>query len=83
MRVLNDFTCEQCDSTDERFEDSAISQVICHTCGGTATKRIRPVTTVLDPISGSFPGATAKWLKHRDQRMKQERKNLDSHGTEK
>jgi hypothetical protein len=31
-------------------------------------------TVVLDPISGAFPGATMKWARDRQQKIKKERK---------
>ena len=35
---------------------------------------ISPVRSKLDPISGDFLGATVKWMKNREQKLKQERK---------
>lgn len=46
----------------------------CPTCGGNSSKIISAPMTVLDPISGSFPGATMKWAKDREQKIKHERK---------
>jgi len=39
-----------------------------------AKKLISPVRTKLDPISGDFMGATRKWERNREQKLKQERK---------
>jgi hypothetical protein len=37
-------------------------------------KIISPVRSKLDPLSGDFLGATVKWMKNREQKLKQERK---------
>lgn len=50
----------------------------CPTCGGNSSKIISATTTVLDPISGAFPGATMKWARDRQQKIKQERKAANS-----
>lgn len=53
-------------------------------CGGEAGRHINKATMPrieLDPISGDHPGATDKWVKMRESKMKQEKKNLENHGT--
>jgi hypothetical protein len=43
-----------------------------------AQRIISPVRCSLDHISGEFPGATMKWAKQRQQKIKLERKaNLE------
>jgi len=51
---------------------------ICPECGETSSKIISATKTVLDPISGSFPGATMKWARDREQKIKRERKVANS-----
>ena len=50
----------------------------CPACGGASSKMISPVKSVLDPISGSYPGATMKWAKDRQAKIKHERKVAES-----
>jgi hypothetical protein len=40
-----------------------------------ARKIISPVRSLLDPISGDFAGATMKWARDRERKMKKERKD--------
>jgi hypothetical protein len=70
MRVLNDFYCPSCDDVVELFLPRTTKEVRCKACGTTRTKRIAPVRSVLDPISGHFPDATEKWAKHHEQAAK-------------
>ena len=51
-------------------------------CGGECKKVILQAPVIsLDPISGDFVGATDKWIKHREQKMKKEKHNMQEHGT--
>jgi len=50
------------------------SELPCSDCDLISKKIISPVRSALDPISGDFMGATAKWEKMRRQKMQQERK---------
>lgn len=76
------YRCREC-GKEEILERtmSDMSEVHC-SCGGECFSVINSAPTVsLDPISGDFVGATDKWVKHREQKMKQEKKNLENHGT--
>ena len=75
MRVLNDYRCTECGVVNEHFVENSVTEVACQDCGAIATK-VQPVVRCnLDPISGSFPGATMSWEKQREQHMALERKH--------
>tara|TARA_R110001632_G_scaffold84608_2_gene186487 strand:+ start:668 stop:910 length:243 start_codon:yes stop_codon:yes gene_type:complete len=79
MKVLNDFICPQ-GHEEERFVDSGLTVVECGSCGSLATK-IRPIPKfALETASGSFPGATLKWAKDREKRLKKEERAIANHG---
>lgn len=73
MRVMFDFQCPEGHVT-ELFIDSNTKEADCATCGQLANKMITPVRSKIDPISGDNVGATMKWMKMREQKLKQERK---------
>lgn len=73
MRVLLDFRCED-GHVEELFVEASTQTAPCPNCGKLATKQISPIKTNLDPISGDFPGATMKWARQREEKIKQERK---------
>jgi anaerobic ribonucleoside-triphosphate reductase len=75
MKVF-DFQCKQ-GHIHEAFVRTAEDQ-ICPDCGEASSKIISATKTVLDPISGSFPGATMKWARDREQKIKHERKVANS-----
>lgn len=52
----------------------ADEQPTCPDCNEQTTKMLSPPTVSLDPISGSFPGATMKWAKDREKKIQKERK---------
>jgi hypothetical protein len=81
MRRLFDFKCTDGHVT-EQFVDDKVEKSTCRQCGKPASRIISPVRSSLDPISGSFPKATNKWVKNREQRMKIERKAIDNHGAD-
>jgi predicted nucleic acid-binding Zn ribbon protein len=73
MKVLNDFRCNKCAST-EYFVDNDNSTTNCRVCGNVATKVISAINFQLEGRSGDFPTAADKWVKKREQKMAQERK---------
>lgn len=73
MRRMFDFKCED-GHVNERLVDGDCSELPCLDCDLTAKKIISPVRSALDPISGDFMGATAKWVKQRQQKIQLERK---------
>jgi hypothetical protein len=44
---------------------------------------ISPVRSVLEGFSGDFPTAADKWVRLRESRMKQERRDTERHGPNK
>lgn len=81
MRIIRDFQCANKHVT-EKYIDNTVDTVECPECGAEATRIISPVRSMLDPISGHFPGATQKWVNQREQHMKLERKTAERHGSD-
>lgn len=82
--MLYDYKCVNCSSIVQRQRKVAevYDPVECPRCGNNCTRAIlKPPVISLDPISGDFVGATDKWVKHREQKMAKEKKNLENHGT--
>tara|TARA_R110000772_G_scaffold96401_3_gene194875 strand:- start:326 stop:559 length:234 start_codon:yes stop_codon:yes gene_type:complete len=77
VAVLFDFRCSK-GHIHERITDSSVISVQCPVCGEQAFKIISAVNFSLDPISGHFPSATDKWAKHREIKIKEERKQANS-----
>jgi hypothetical protein len=73
MAFLFDFKCEN-GHVHERLTSHNTNYLVCPECGKQAKKIISPVRSKLDPLSGDFLGATAKWMRNREQKLKQERK---------
>jgi hypothetical protein len=67
-----DFRCDNNHIT-ELWVD-ADQQPTCPECDSPMTKLLSAPTVSLDPISGSFPGATMKWAKDRAKKVQKERK---------
>ena len=61
-RRLFDFKCPDGHIT-EHFIDSEEKETKCTECDSKAKRIISPVTSVLDAVSGDFPGATMKWAR--------------------
>lgn len=68
--MLFDFKCEDCNKVEEHWVASDCRQVRCKVCDGTANRMISGVMTILDPMSGDFPGSTLKWARHHEQMAK-------------
>lgn len=73
-RRIYEFGCSEGHIT-ERFIDESFRTTECAECGLPAGRVVSPVTSVLDPISGTYPGATMKWARYRQQKIQQERKD--------
>jgi hypothetical protein len=77
MRLLFDFRCPDNHVT-EALVASDEREHLCGLCNKMAHRIITACHIALDPISGDFPGATMKWAKQREQKIKLERKgNLE------
>jgi len=80
MRILLDFKCPDGHVT-ESLVNSDEQAAKCKECGQQAQRIISPVRCSLDPTSGHFPGETDKWIRKREQKMKQEQRIIDNHGS--
>jgi len=72
-RRLYDFQCQQ-NHLMESFVDETVKETTCGVCGEVATRILSPTTISLDPLSGQFHGATAKWSRMRAEKLALERK---------
>lgn len=72
-RRMYDFKCEQ-NHLMESFVDETVKETTCDVCGEKTTRIVSPATISLDPCSGQFPGATAKWSRMRAEKLALERK---------
>lgn len=74
MKVF-DFQCSEGHINEAfiRSGDEDLSRP-CPECCNDSSSIISAATVVLDPISGAFPGATMKWARDRQQKIKKERK---------
>lgn len=73
MRVINDFTCTDCGTTQEHFIDSSTTAVRCN-CGGEAKKQLSSVTFKADIGKNATTKAILQWAKKRERKLKHERK---------
>ena len=73
MKLLRDFTCDDCYNSEERFIDSDITEYKCK-CGGTMKRIIGMPKVALDGTDPGFPGAYEKWGRVREQRAEISRK---------
>ena len=75
MRVLNDYYCPKCGATHEHFVDNEVLTVDCLDCQSPATK-VRAVPNFMLPGNdpAGFPTAADKWVKKREQKMREEMK---------
>lgn len=74
-----DFVCTNSHIT-ESFVDVDIKEVQCGECDGVASRIISPTTISLDPVSGLYPSATAKWARQRAEKLAVEKKTKANHG---
>ncbi len=79
-RRLFDFRCNDSHIT-EAFVDVDTKEVRCGECGEIATRILSSPRLGLDPISGDFPSATARWAKMRAEKLALERKTKANHGS--
>ncbi len=76
MRVLNDYQCDLCGHKEELFLENAITDTPCLECGGNA-KKLRAIPNFSLPGNdpAGFPTAADKWVKKREEKMREERKH--------
>jgi hypothetical protein len=72
MLKIRDFQCPD-GHTKEYFVSDDVVLTRCE-CGKDAKRVISPIRSVLEPHSGDFAGATMKWARDRERKIKQERK---------
>jgi hypothetical protein len=72
-RKLFDFLCEE-KHLQESLVSDEVTKLTCKDCGKEALRIISAPRIALEPFSGTFSGATAKWERNRAEKMKQERK---------
>jgi hypothetical protein len=74
--MLFDFKCDK-DHVTEKLVSSDVTEVTCPECDGVALRQISAVRSKLDHISGDFPGATMRWARQREEKIKHERKTSE------
>lgn len=79
IRVF-DFLCDFGHVT-EQFVDAGTETMPCPRCGGVASRQPAAPRAKLEPFTGAFPGAADKWVRDRESKMAQERRNQERHGT--
>ena len=72
-RRLFEFLCEE-KHLQESLVSDEVTKLTCEVCGKEALRIISTPRLALDPFSGDYPGATAKWERNRAEKLKQERK---------
>lgn len=72
-RRLFDFLCEEGHSQ-ERLVSDEVTKLPCEVCGKDSNRVISAPRINLEPFSGIYPQATARWERNRAEKMKIERK---------
>ena len=68
-----DFRCEE-EHLQERLVSDEVTTLSCELCGKDAHKQLSAPRIYLEPFSGTFVGASDKWVRNRAEKLKQERK---------
>lgn len=66
MRLLRDFVCTHCNSTQERYVTDEVNAVPCD-CGETAFRVVSAPRVALDGTNPDFPGAYDRWARIREE----------------
>lgn len=77
MRRIFEFQCSD-NHVSERYISEDVTEAPCKVCSLPAQRVVSAVRSKLDPISGDFPGETAKWAKMRQKQIQIERKRENS-----
>lgn len=72
-RRLFDFICSE-GHLQERLVSDEVTNLPCELCGKDALRQISAPRINLEPFSGIYPSATARWERNRAEKLKQERK---------
>ena len=72
-RRMFEFLCEE-EHLQESLVSDEVTKLTCEICGKEALRIISAPRINLEPFSGTYIGATAKWERNRAEKMKQERK---------
>jgi len=72
-RKLFDFLCEEGHSQENLVSDE-VTKLTCEVCGKETQRQISAPRINLEPFSGIYPSATARWERNRAEKMKIERK---------
>jgi hypothetical protein len=78
-RRIYDFKCAEGHVT-EKFVDTSCQKIDCPVCGQPSIRLVSFARPMLDVISGDFPGATLRWARGRQEKIKAERRYAESHG---
>ena len=73
MRRIYEFRCEGCGEVYEQYVEESVTQCRCE-CGSSAKRLISIPRIALEGISGDFPTAHDQWVKKREEKLRQERK---------
>ncbi len=81
--MIYEYKCIECSDVTEdiRSMQDRDKLGICKLCGADTKKIMSATRSTLDPISGDFPKATNRWESNRNSHMRQEKKNMDNHGS--
>lgn len=73
---MYDYKCLDCGNTEEHIRkmDERESPLVCQGCQGVMQVQLSAPRIDLEGITGDFPGAADKWVRVRQQKMKQEAK---------
>jgi hypothetical protein len=79
IRVF-DFRCLN-GHVSEQFVGAETRAVQCPECDQLALRQPAAPRSKLEPFTGAFPSAADKWVKLRETKMAQEKRNVENHGT--
>lgn len=68
-----EFRCVK-DHVSEKYVDDSVTVIQCPHCGNDASRIISTPHFMLEGYSGSFPTASAQWVRKRESHIKYERK---------
>ena len=80
MRRMFDYKCPDGHRFEAFIDVDDKSLLPCKTCGKNSQRILTYGGPVLDPISGDFRSATRRWTLNRHIKIKQERREAESHG---